>query len=97
MVCLINKTYSDWFHVTTPTGVRQGGDLLPDFYSLNENHLFVILQANRIRWYVATLAAALMYADELVVLAFTLFDSHKRIMHQQIQTLNRKSATSSKF
>ena len=67
------SVYSDWFHVATPTGVRQGGDLLPDFSGLYVDNLFVILQACRIRcYYVATFAATLTYADDHVVLAYTI-------------------------
>ena len=65
---LWNGEYSQWFHVTA--GVRQGGVLSPDFYSLYVDDLFRILESSGIGCYLVNkFAAALMYADDMALLA----------------------------
>ena len=61
-------TYSDWFSVLA--GVRQGGVLSPDFCGLYVDELIAILIASGVGcYYINRFAAALMYADDLTVLA----------------------------
>ena len=58
----------DWFPVTA--GVRQGGVLSPDFYSIYVDQLINILKSSGIGCYVADVfAAALFYADDMAVLS----------------------------
>ena len=60
--------YSQWFLVSA--GVRQGGVLSPDFYGLYVDELFSILESSGIGcYYVHRFAAALMYADDMALLA----------------------------
>ena len=60
--------YSEWFHVSA--GVRQGGILSPDFYSIYVDDLVGILQSSGVGCYIAnTFAALLMYADDMAVLS----------------------------
>ena len=60
--------YSEWFSITA--GVRQGGILSPDLYSIYVDDLISALQSSGIGCYVAnTFAAALFYADDMCVLA----------------------------
>ena len=60
--------YSDWFDVTA--GVRQGGVLSPNFYGLYVDDLICILQSSNIGCYVlGKFAAALIYADDMAILA----------------------------
>ena len=59
---------SDWFHVTA--GVRQGGVLSPDLYSIYVDDLILELQSTGIGCHIAsTFAAALFYADDMCILA----------------------------
>ena len=68
---LWDGTFSQWFHVTA--GVRQGGVLSPDFYGLYVDDLFLILESSGIGcYYVDKFAAALMYADDMALLALSL-------------------------
>ena len=61
-------TYSNWFAVTA--GVRQGGILSPDFYSIYVDDLILKLKAcKRGCYFLSTFAAALFYADDMAVLA----------------------------
>ena len=61
-------TYSNWFAVTA--GVRQGGILSPDFYSIYVDDLILRLKAcKRGCYFLSTFAAALFYADDMAVLA----------------------------
>ena len=65
---LWDGTYSDWFLVRA--GVRQGGVLSPNFYGLYVDDLFSILELSGIGcYYLKRFAAALMYADDLAVIA----------------------------
>ena len=65
---LWDGNYSAWFHVSA--GVRQGGVLSPDFYGLYVDELFTIVQASGIGcYYMSKFAAALMYADDIALLA----------------------------
>ena len=65
---LWDGTYSEWFLVSA--GVRQGGVLSPDLYSLYVDDLLHLLEASGIGCYfVERFAAALMYADGTAVLA----------------------------
>ena len=60
--------YSDWFLVTA--GVRQGGVLSPDFYSIYVNDLLIILKNLGIGcYYLGVFAAALFYADDMAIMA----------------------------
>ena len=60
--------FSDWFLITA--GVRQGGILSPDFYSIYIDDLLSKLkQANKGCYYLANFAAALFYADDMAILA----------------------------
>ena len=61
-------TYSDWFAVTA--GVRQGGILSPDFYSIYTDDLIAKLKAlKKGCYFFGNFAAALFYADDVAVLA----------------------------
>ena len=63
-----NDHYSDWFLVSA--GVRQGGVLSPDFYSIYVDQLISILKSCGVGcYYLNRFAAALMYADDMAVLA----------------------------
>ena len=65
---LWDGAFSQWFHVTA--GVRQGGVLSPDFYGLYVDDLFRILESSNIGCYlVDKFAAAIMYADDMALLA----------------------------
>ena len=60
--------FSSWFHISA--GVRQGGVLSPDFYSVYVNDLIVKLQDSKKGCYMGTLfAAALFYADDMAILS----------------------------
>ena len=60
--------FSDWFPVTA--GVRQGGVLSPDFYSIYVDDLICIMRSSGVGCYlVEKFAAALMYADDIALLA----------------------------
>ena len=70
LVCRVrwDGALSDWFRITA--GVRQGGILSPDLYSIYVDDLISILKSSGIGCYVAnTFAAALFYADDMCVLA----------------------------
>ena len=61
-------TYSEWFFISA--GVRQGGVLSPDFYSIYIDELVHQLRASRKGCYMFHLfAAALCYADDVAILA----------------------------
>ena len=60
--------YSEWFFVTA--GVRQGGVLSPDFYSIYVEDLLSRLKSlNKGCHYFGIFAAALFYADDMAILA----------------------------
>ena len=60
--------YSDWFSVTA--GVRQGGVLSTDFYSIYVDDLIMKLKSlKKGCYYLGIFAAALFYADDVAVLA----------------------------
>ena len=60
--------FSQWFNVTA--GVRQGGVLSPDFYSIYVDDLISILKSSGVGCYIQDMfAAALFYADDMAVLA----------------------------
>ena len=60
--------YSDWFLVSA--GVRQGGVLSPDFYSIYVDDLVYLLRSCGAGCYIADkFAAALLYADDMAVLS----------------------------
>ena len=66
-----DDVFSDWFTITA--GVRQGGVLSPDFYSLYVDDLIIILQRAGVGCYFRHIfAAAIFYADDIAVLAPTL-------------------------
>ena len=70
LICHVkwDNVYSDWFPITA--GVRQGGVLSPDFYSIYVDVLIYILQRAGIGCYLCGIfAAALFYADDMAVLA----------------------------
>ena len=57
-----------WFSITA--GVRQGGVLSPDLYSIYVDELVYILKSSGIGCYIAEIfAAALFYADDMCILA----------------------------
>ena len=61
-------SYSDWFLVTA--GVRQGGVLSPDFYSIYVDDLIKELKQLGIGcYYISIFAAALFYVDDMAILA----------------------------
>ena len=63
-----DDVYSDWFVISA--GVRQGGVLSPDFYSIYVDELISILQKAGIGcYYRGMFAAAIFYADDTAVLA----------------------------
>ena len=53
-----DNVYSDWFHITA--GVRQGGVLSPDLYSIYVDELIIILQKAGIGCYIHSIFAASM-------------------------------------
>ena len=64
--------YSDWFSITA--GVRQGGVLSPDLYSIYVDELLTLLLIKLKRlnvgcYYLNSFAAAFFYADDMCVLA----------------------------
>ena len=60
--------FSEWFHVSA--GVRQGGVLSPDLYNIYVNDLICILESSGVGCFVLErFAAALMYADDIAILA----------------------------
>ena len=60
--------FSEWFHVSA--GVRQGGVLSPDLYNIYVNDLICILESSGVGCFVLDkFAAALMYADDIAILA----------------------------
>ena len=60
--------FSQWFPIKA--GVRQGGVLSPDLYSIYVDELIYILQRAGVGCYISKVfAAALFYADDMVVLA----------------------------
>ena len=61
-------TYSEWFIVSA--GVRQGGVLSPDFYSIYVDDLVQKLKATlKGCYYLLLFAAALLYADDMAIMA----------------------------
>ena len=70
MICRVkwDNHYSEWFHIRA--GVRQGGVLSPDLYSIYVDDLITKLkQANKGCHYGNYFAAALFYADDMAILA----------------------------
>ena len=62
------EQYSDWFIITA--GVRQGGVLSPDFYSIYVDALLSkLMTLNKGCYLHGVFAAALFYADDMVILA----------------------------
>ena len=60
--------FSDWFSITA--GVRQGGVLSPNLYSIYVDDLIYILKSAGIGCYIRSyFAAALFYADDVALLA----------------------------
>ena len=60
--------YSDWFPILA--GVRQGGILSPNFYCIYVDNLVRILKSLNIGCYIFDFfAAALLYADDVAILA----------------------------
>ena len=60
--------YSEWFRITA--GVRQGGVLSPILYSIYVDDLICILQSSNVGCHIANqFAAALIYADDMAILA----------------------------
>ena len=71
--------FSEWFHVSA--GVRQGGVLSPDFYGIYVDQLICILKAANVGCYVfEKFAAALIYADDMAVLAPSLRGLQKLLL-----------------
>ena len=62
------ESYSDWFSITA--GVRQGGVLSPDLYSIYVDELLIKLKKLNVGcYYLSRFAAAFFYADDMCVLA----------------------------
>ena len=60
--------YSDWFRISA--GVRQGGVLSPDFYSIYVDELLKMLEKEKKGCYfLGCFAAAIFYADDMAILA----------------------------
>ena len=60
--------YSNWFSITA--GVRQGGILSPDFYSIYVDDLLRRLEKlNKGCYFLGIFAAALFYADDMAIMA----------------------------
>ena len=60
--------YSDWFPLTA--GVRQGGVLSPDLYSIYVDDLLSLLKQHRKGcYYLGIFAASLFYADDMAILS----------------------------
>ena len=63
-----DDSYSEWFCVTA--GVRQGGVLSPDFYSIYVDDLIgKLLSLNKGCYVIGIFMAALFYADDMAILA----------------------------
>ena len=61
-------SFSEWFSITA--GVRQGGVLSPDFYSIYVDDLIKKLKSlSKGCYYLGVFAAALFYADDMALLA----------------------------
>ena len=76
---LWDGTYSAWFLVRA--GVRQGGVLSPNFYGLYVDELFSLLESSGIGcYYLKRFAAALMYADDLAIIAPSLKSLQKLLL-----------------
>ena len=70
LICRVkwDNHYSDWFHISA--GVRQGGVLSPDFYSIYVDDLIKKLkQTNKGCYFGKHFAAGLFYADDMAILA----------------------------
>ena len=62
------EEYSEWFFVSA--GVRQGGVLSPNFYSIYVDDLIKRILLTGIGcYYLSVFAAALFYADDMAILA----------------------------
>ena len=58
----------DWFHMSA--GVRQGGVLSPNLYSIYVDNLINILKSSGVGCYIShVFAAALFYADDILIMA----------------------------
>ena len=63
-----DDTYSEWFTITA--GVRQGGVLSPDFYSIYVDDLLSKLERSGKGCFVNLIfAAALFYADDMAIMS----------------------------
>ena len=70
LMCRVHwdDVYSEWFSISA--GVRQGGVLSPDFYSIYVDDLICILQRAGVGcFYLGVFAAAIFYADDMAVLS----------------------------
>jgi len=64
---------SDWFEITS--GVRQGGILLPVLFSVFVNDILIKLSKVRRGCFIKSVCCnSIMYADDLILLAFSLCD-----------------------
>ena len=71
--------FSEWFDVSA--GVRQGGVLSPDFYGIYVDELICILKSSNVGCYVLEkFAAALIYADDMAILAPSLRGLQKLLL-----------------
>ena len=62
------NAYSDWFSITA--GVRQGGILSPDFYSIYVDDLLIaLIKSGKGCHHLGKFAAALFYADDMAILS----------------------------
>ena len=70
--------YSEWFPILA--GVRQGGVLSPDLYSIYIDDLISILRSSGVGChYISAFAAAFFYADDMALLAPSLKGLQKLI------------------
>ena len=72
-------SFSEWFPIRA--GVRQGGILSPDFYGIYVDDLVCILRSSGIGcYYVDRFAAAILYADDMALLAPSLKALQKMLL-----------------
>ena len=91
-----NGAHSQWFHASARPRVRQAGVLSPDFYSLYVDKLFLILENSGIGCYlVHKFAVALMYADDMALLAPSLLC--ERYFHEWDIKLNASKSKNLSF
>ena len=97
LVCHVrwDNVYSEWFPLSA--GVRQGGVLSPDFYSIYVDDLINILRNANVGCYFQKIfAAAIFYADDMAVLAPSVKGLQKLLTHVTSTALNGTYSTQQK-